>query len=111
LLALADASWREVLTKELEHREFYKITARGASTRGLRGLGKQVMARGFYYMSVLLPSDHKWMSEPPEGFVPYVRVRPEHRSLFEHWPAMPHSAFNVAADQTDVETVRFGIFA
>jgi ectoine hydroxylase-related dioxygenase (phytanoyl-CoA dioxygenase family) len=82
VLAVADAAWRAALTKEVKQDHFYPITTRGAPTRGIRGYGKQMLARAFYYASAFLPDDHRWLSDPPKGYVPYVRVAPEHRSIF-----------------------------
>lgn len=83
VLAVADESWRDSLLKEVKQNEYYPITTRGAPTRGLRGYGKQLAARAFYYGSALLPDGHKWLSEPPKGYVPYVRVPSHFDGMFE----------------------------
>jgi ectoine hydroxylase-related dioxygenase (phytanoyl-CoA dioxygenase family) len=84
VLAVADASWRDALTKEVKQDHFYPITTRGEPTRGVYGHGKQMLARAFYYASALLPDSHRWLSDPPKGYVPYVRVGREHRGIYRH---------------------------
>ena len=37
---------------------------------------RQLGARAFYYGSALLPSSHTWVTDPPKGYLPYVRVAP-----------------------------------
>ncbi len=81
VLALADASWRDALTKEVKQDTFYPITMRGALTKGF-GLAKQWLARAGYYASGLLPDNHRWLLEPPKGFVPWVRVPREYRHMY-----------------------------
>jgi ectoine hydroxylase-related dioxygenase (phytanoyl-CoA dioxygenase family) len=81
LLALADDGWREVLQNGSGTSD-YPVTQRKQRV-GSGSTLERVAARTFYYGSALLPRDHKWMSEPPRGFVPYVRVRPEYEPMFD----------------------------
>jgi ectoine hydroxylase-related dioxygenase (phytanoyl-CoA dioxygenase family) len=82
ILAIADNSWRDALCKEVKQDEFYPVTVRGKPTLGLRPRAKQLIARAFYYTSALLPDGHSWLSDPPKGYVPYVRVPGQYRSMF-----------------------------
>jgi hypothetical protein len=82
ILAVADDAWREVLLKEVKQDSFYPITTRGEPTRGIAGFGRQMLARAFYYGSALLPQDHAWLTDPPGGLVPFVRVQDRYRSMF-----------------------------
>jgi ectoine hydroxylase-related dioxygenase (phytanoyl-CoA dioxygenase family) len=83
VLAIADKSWRHALCRQVQQTEFYPVTTRGEPTRGAHKLVKQLLARMFYYGSALLPEHHRWLSDPPAGFVPYVRVPKQLRSIFE----------------------------
>lgn len=47
LLAMADASWREALTKDLKHKEYYKLTTRGAPTQRPASLGQTIIGSRF----------------------------------------------------------------
>jgi hypothetical protein len=82
LLEIADRSWTEELTKQVDDAEFYPATERGAPTPPLRKL-KQLVARAFYYGSALLPPSHQWVTDPPDGYLPYVRVGPAYQSMFD----------------------------
>ena len=82
VLAIADASWRDALTKEVKQGTYYPITTRGKPTEGFVGHAKQLMARAFYYSPALLPENHRWLSDPPKGYVPYVRVPRKYRAMY-----------------------------
>jgi len=83
VLAIADESWRDALCKQVKQEGFYPETTRGEVTQSLQKKGKQMVARAFYYASALLPDNHRWLSDPPAGFVPYVRVPQEYRGMFQ----------------------------
>jgi ectoine hydroxylase-related dioxygenase (phytanoyl-CoA dioxygenase family) len=82
VLAIADNSWRDALTKEVDRSQTYPITERGKSATTVRAKAKQMLARAFYYGSALLPASHPWMANPPKGYVPYVRVPKEFWAMF-----------------------------
>lgn len=82
MLALADDAWRDVLTKQISAAS-YKVTKRVAPVHGAKSKGRQLLARAFYYLSALLPRSHPWISEPPKGFVPYVRIPKQYRWMYK----------------------------
>ena len=81
VLALCDEGWREVITKDLQVGKTYRVTTRKPRSN-LKGKLKQLRARAFYFGSRFLPDDHRWISDPPTGYVPWVRIEKAHKGMY-----------------------------
>lgn len=81
VLALCDDGWRDVITKRLPNENVYPVTKRKPPT-DLAGRLRQIRARAFYHATRFLPNDHPWVSEPPTGYVPWVRIEEKHKPMY-----------------------------